>query len=107
MKELLSLLEENQIDVLKEILSEEQPEDIAEFCSLVPEDSLVDVFRLLPKQVALDTFIEMEIENRQILVENLFEEKYFLDHNPVTKSVTAYPQSVHFQHSSHLIQFPL
>ena len=31
MKELLTLLEDNQIDVLKEILSEEQAEDIAEF----------------------------------------------------------------------------
>ena len=83
MKELLTLLEDNQIDVLKEILSEEQVEDIAEFFSLVPEDSLVDVFRLLPKKLALETFIEMEIENRQTLVENLFEEKYFLDLRPL------------------------
>ena len=83
MKELLTLLEDNQIDVLKQILSEEQPEDIAEFLTLVPEDSLVDVFRLLPKNLALDTFVEMEIEARENLAEQLFEEKYFLDLRPL------------------------
>ncbi len=83
MKELLTLLEDNQIDVLKEILAQEQAEDIAEFLTLVPDDSLVDVFRLLPKKLALETFIEMEVENREILAENLFEEKYFLDLKPL------------------------
>jgi len=83
MKELLTLLEDNQIDVLKEILAQEQAEDIAEFLTLVPEDSLVDVFRLLPKKLALNTFIEMEVENREILAENLFEDKYFIDLKPL------------------------
>ena len=67
MKQLLTLLENNQIDELKHILSEETAEDIAEFLTLLPEDSLVDVFRLLPKNLALETFIEMDINSRELL----------------------------------------
>ncbi len=83
MKQLLTLLENNQIDELKHILSEETAEDIAEFLTLLPEDSLVDVFRLLPKNLALETFIEMDINSRELLAEGLFEEKYFLDLKPL------------------------
>lgn len=83
MKELLTLLETNQIDELKHILSEENTEDIAEFLTLLPEESLVDVFRLLPKNIALATFIELDINKRETLVEGLFEEKYFLDLKPL------------------------
>ena len=83
MKQLLTLLENNQIDELKHILSEEPAENIAEFLTLLPEDSLVDVFRLLPKNLALEAFIEMDINIRELLAEGLFEEKYFLDLKPL------------------------
>ena len=83
MKELLSLLENNQIDELKQILSKEEPCDVAEFLNAVPREDLVDVFRLLPKGLALKTFVEMEVEEREILVEDLFENKYFIDLKPL------------------------
>lgn len=83
MKELLSLLENNQIDELKQILSKEKPCDVAEFLNAVPREDLVDVFRLLPKGLALKTFVEMEVEEREILVEDLFENKYFIDLKPL------------------------
>jgi len=82
-QELLTLLEDNNIEQLKQILSQEKPEDIAYFFSLVSKDDLANVFRLLPKNLAMDTFIEMEIDNRQDLLEQLFEEKYFLDLKPL------------------------
>ena len=83
MKELLSLLENNQIDELKQILGKEEPCDVAEFLNAVPREDLVDVFRLLPKGLALKTFVEMEVEEREILVEDLFENKYFIDLKPL------------------------
>ena len=43
----------------------------------------MDVFRLLPKGLALKTFVEMEVEEREILVEDLFENKYFIDLKPL------------------------
>lgn len=97
MTDLLTLLENNQIEELKQILSEENPDDIAIFLKEVPKDSLVDVFRLLPKNLALDTFIEMEIEDREILVEELFEEKYFLDLKPLLTEMEPTDLAVFFK----------
>ena len=52
----LVLLEEKKFSQLKKILAELNPADIALFMEEIPVESLAKVFRILPKDLAADTF---------------------------------------------------
>jgi len=57
---LLELVESKQFRRLKEILSEMNEVDIAEFMDEVEPEQLIVVFRLLPKELAADVFTYLE-----------------------------------------------
>lgn len=65
---LYSLLEQKNVRELKPILDAMNPADIAQFLSEVDEKDLPIVFRLLPKDLASETFVEMEPDLQELLI---------------------------------------
>ena len=57
---LVSLLEEKKYPTLRDVLVTLNPADIAALFEELPADRLPLLFRLLPKELAAETFVEME-----------------------------------------------
>ena len=64
-----ALLEEKKYSTIKDVLVTMNPADIAAIFEDVDEERLPLLFRLLPKDLAAETFVEMEPEQQEILVE--------------------------------------
>ena len=64
-----ALLEEKKYSTIKDVLVTMNPADIAAIFEDVDEERLPLLFRLLPKELAAETFVEMEPEHQEILVE--------------------------------------
>jgi len=62
MPEIESLIAERKLSILKEILNDWTPADIADLILDLPEQEQVIVFRLLPIELATDTFEHLEFE---------------------------------------------
>ena len=62
------LLEEKKYMTLRDILVTMNPSDVAALFDALPEDRLPLLFRLLPKEQAAETFVEMEPEAQQLLI---------------------------------------
>ncbi len=62
------LLRGKEYITLKNVLAELNPADIAIIFEDLTINELVIVFRLLPKDLAADTFVEMETEHQQALI---------------------------------------
>ena len=67
-KALLKMLEEKKYATLRDILVIMNPADIAALFSSLEEDRLPLLFRLLPKELAAETFVEMETEEQELLI---------------------------------------
>ena len=67
-KTLLKLLGEKKYATLRDILITMNPSDIAAIFDELTEDRLPLLFRLLPKELAADTFVEMEPEAQELLI---------------------------------------
>ena len=68
-KALLQMLEEKKYATLRDILTSMYPSDIAElFTDLENEKQITLLFRLLPKELAAETFVQMEAEEQEILI---------------------------------------
>ena len=67
-KALLKMLEEKKYATLRDILVIMNPADIAALFSSLEEDRLPILFRLLPKELAAETFVEMEAEEQELLI---------------------------------------
>ena len=65
---LLALLSEKKYFSLRDILNTMNPSDIASIFDHLEEDRLPLLFRLLPKELAADTFVEMEPEAQELLI---------------------------------------
>ena len=65
---IFSLLEQKNIRELRPILVAMNPADIAQFLSHVEETDLALVFRLLPKDLAAETFVEMDSDMQEHLI---------------------------------------
>jgi len=65
---LLELLRTKQFVKLKETLNSVNPADIAQFLSELEADELVIAFRITPKDLAADTFVDMEPEQQEQLI---------------------------------------
>ena len=65
---ILSLLEEKKYSSLRDILTTMNPSDIAALFSGLKEDRIPLLFRLLPKEIAADTFVEMEPDAQELLI---------------------------------------
>ncbi|QQS35723.1 MAG: magnesium transporter [Ignavibacteriales bacterium] len=73
--EIKSLIEERELSTLKEILSDWSPTDIAELLADLPENEQVIIFRLLPKDLAADTFEYLEFDPQMSLLKAMGKEE--------------------------------
>lgn len=64
------LLEEKKYSSIRDILVLMNPTDIAAIFELIEEKNIPLVFRLLPKAKAADTFVEMENEYQELLIQS-------------------------------------
>ncbi len=62
------LLENRQYHLLKAYLQDLNPADIASILSGIPEEKLPVAFRLLGKDLASETFVEMDAEGQETLI---------------------------------------
>ncbi len=67
-KTLNRLLEEKKYSSIKDILSTMAPEDVATIIQEMEDKSGPLIFRLLPKKIAADAFIEMESDFQEALI---------------------------------------
>ncbi|MFA6867511.1 MAG: magnesium transporter [Clostridia bacterium] len=65
---LFELLKKKNIKELRPILEAMNPSDIALFLENVEKEELPIVFRLLPKDTAADTFVEMDSDMQELLI---------------------------------------
>ena len=65
---ILELKDSKQYDKLKSLLSTINPTDIAALFDELPKHTLPLLFRLLPKDNAAETFVEMDSDMRELLI---------------------------------------
>jgi magnesium transporter len=65
----LVLLIERKYKELRELLSDMEPVDIAALTSELPRDIIPLTFRLLPKELAADAFVEMDTDLQETLIQ--------------------------------------
>ncbi len=68
-EKILELIETRKFGELKVLLSEMQPADIASIYEEVEKRDIPVIFRLLPKELAAEVFVEMESDMQQLLIE--------------------------------------
>ena len=69
-KALETMLEEKKYATLRDILITMNPADIAALFSSTEETKIPLLFRLLPKELAAETFVEMETEEQELLIKS-------------------------------------
>lgn len=67
-EKIVERITEKQYAILRDELNEENPIDIAALLSEIPENSLPVAFRLLAKELAAETFVEMDSESQELLI---------------------------------------
>ncbi len=65
----LELLNQKKFSQLKTVLSERNPVDIAGILEEMPQESLLLIYRLLPKELAAEAFAEMDNDLQEILIQ--------------------------------------
>ncbi len=83
------LLEEKKYTSLKDILLLMDSTDLAAIFELIDEKNIPLVFRLLPKSLAADTFVEMESDYQELLIKSFSDSelKAILDEMYVNEAV--------------------
>lgn len=71
LEELRELLENKQYTGIRQFLSEFNEADIAVLMEELEEESLLKVYRILPKDLAADVFSYLEFENQQMIISSL------------------------------------
>lgn len=69
-KDIIDMIEQRKYKLLKETISDINPYDLAMLLGNFQERSLTLLFRLLPKDLAADTFIEMDKDQQRTLIES-------------------------------------
>jgi magnesium transporter len=67
-EEILTLIENKEFVRLRSTLSEMNAPDIAAMFDEIPEEYTLRLFRLLPKELAADTFVEMDADTQEHLI---------------------------------------
>ena len=67
-KALQKMLEEKKYSALRDILLVMNPNDIAQLLDQIQPESIPLLFRLLPKEQAAETFVEMEPDAQELLI---------------------------------------
>ena len=65
---ILELLEEKKYSEIKEILSETEPADIAYMYEEMPDKNMPLLYRLLPKELAAEVFVELDADTQEMLI---------------------------------------
>ena len=68
-KALIKMLEDKKYATLRDVLITMNPADIAAMLSGLRENKISVIFRLLPKELAAETFVEMETEDQELLIQ--------------------------------------
>lgn len=68
-KAMLKMLEDKKYAALRDLLVVMNPADIAELFSTLEEQKIPLLFRLLPKELAAESFVEMEPEQQELLIQ--------------------------------------
>ncbi len=68
-KTLVKMLEEKKFTTLRDIMIAMNPADIAAVFADLQERKIPLMFRLLPKELAAETFVEMEAEEQELLIQ--------------------------------------
>lgn len=66
--ELTALIKEKRFGRVRSLLEGMNPADIAELFGIVPEEELPILFRILPKELATETFVEMDADEQELLI---------------------------------------
>ena len=64
------LWEEKKYNTLRDVLSTMQPAQVADLLAALPENAPAMLFRLMPKELAADTFVEMEPDMQEKLIKS-------------------------------------
>ena len=67
-KALIKMLEDKKYATLRDILTTMNPSDIAGIFEGLEDNQIPLLFRLLPKELAAETFVEMETEAQELLI---------------------------------------
>lgn len=67
-EEVKALIEQKNVSKLKQLLSPVNPADIALIFQSVDEAKLPFVFRILPKELAAEVFVEMDVDSQELLI---------------------------------------
>ena len=92
-----SLLENKKYSSLRDVLSTMNEADIAAMFEEIPDDSIPLLFRLLPKDLAADTFALMETDSQELLIrgfsdselKEVFDELYIDDAADIIEEMPA------------------
>ena len=67
-KAIKAMLDEKKYGVARDLLATMNPADIAAVIVRLEQQKIPLLFRLLPKELAAETFVEMEIEDQELLI---------------------------------------
>lgn len=68
-KALIKMLEDKKYTTLRDILVIMNPADIAELFATIEERKIPILFRLLPKELAAESFVEMDPDQQELLIQ--------------------------------------
>ena len=77
-KTLIAMLEEKKYVTLRDILSTMNPSDVAGIFTDLDEKQVPLMFRLLPKELAAETFVEMESDTQALLIQGFSDNELFM-----------------------------
>ena len=69
-KALLAMLEDKKYSTLRDILATMNPSDIASVFTGMEYKEIILMYRLLPKELAAETFVEMEPDDQEALIKS-------------------------------------
>ncbi len=67
-EQIMELLEAKRYSKIKGLLSDKEPADIAYMYNDLPEKTMPLLYRLLPKELAADVFIELDTDTQEMLI---------------------------------------
>lgn len=68
-EQIIEMIEGKKFGLLKETLSEMNPADLAPIFEEITEKDIPVIFRILPKELAAEVFVEMDSDMQQFLIE--------------------------------------
>lgn len=80
-EEISQYIEERRLGDLRDRLTEENPTDLAEFFDGMSKERLVLLYRILPKELAAEVFVEMSSDEQEMLINSFsdYELKQIID----------------------------